>query len=104
MPNPGNPYQVGISGSYGGLNLGDEAILHSIIRQLRNTLPEDVIARGASPVDIHNPAGKGTVLKRLPPGDSYDIPLRCLIPQGVENLLVAGRCLSGKHEAHRPIE
>ncbi|QQP88363.1 polysaccharide pyruvyl transferase family protein [Skermanella sp. TT6] len=30
---------VGISGSYGGLNLGDEAILASAIVQLRNALP-----------------------------------------------------------------
>lgn len=28
-------YRVGISGSYGGLNLGDEAILQSIVTQLR---------------------------------------------------------------------
>ena len=60
----------------------------------------DVIARGSYPVDIHNPAGKGTLLKRLPPGEAYDIPLRCLIPQGVDRLLVAGRCISGTHEAH----
>jgi hypothetical protein len=61
---------------------------------------DDVIARGAYPVDIHNPKGSGTVLKRLPPGEAYDIPLRCLLPRGTENLLVAGRCLSGTHEAH----
>jgi hypothetical protein len=61
---------------------------------------DDVIARGSYPVDIHNPKGSGTVLKRLPDGESYDIPLRCLLPRGVENLLVAGRCLSGSHEAH----
>ncbi len=61
---------------------------------------EDVIARGSYPVDIHNPTGKGTVLKKLPPGEAYDIPLRCLLPQGIENLLVAGRCISGTHEAH----
>ncbi len=30
--------RVGISGSYGGLNLGDEAILKSIIMQLRNSM------------------------------------------------------------------
>jgi len=40
------------------------------------------------------------VLKRLPPGEAYDIPLRCLLPRGTEGLLVAGRCLSGTHEAH----
>jgi FAD-dependent oxidoreductase family protein len=60
----------------------------------------DVIARSSYPVDIHNPEGSGTTLKRLPPGEAYDIPLRCLLPQKVENLLVAGRCISGTHEAH----
>ncbi|NLF08680.1 MAG: FAD-dependent oxidoreductase, partial [Pirellulaceae bacterium] len=25
---------------------------------------------------------------------------RCLVPQAVDNLLVAGRCISGTHEAH----
>ena len=60
----------------------------------------DVVACGTYPIDIHNPAGKGTVLQRLPPGESYDIPLRCLIPQRVDNVLVAGRCISGTHEAH----
>jgi hypothetical protein len=60
----------------------------------------DVIARGTYPVDIHNPTGKGTVLRSVPPGDAYDIPLRCLLPRGVEHLLTAGRCISGTHEAH----
>jgi ribulose 1,5-bisphosphate synthetase/thiazole synthase len=60
----------------------------------------DVIARSTYPVDIHNPEGIGTTLKRLPPGEAYDIPLRCLLPQGVEGLIVAGRCISGTHEAH----
>jgi polysaccharide pyruvyl transferase CsaB len=35
-------YKVGISGSYGGLNLGDEAILQSIVMQLRSSLDVDV--------------------------------------------------------------
>jgi hypothetical protein len=61
---------------------------------------DDVIARGSYPVDIHNPEGKGTTLKRLPPGEAYDVPLRALIPKGIEHLIVAGRCISGTHEAH----
>jgi hypothetical protein len=60
----------------------------------------DAIARSAYPIDIHDPEGTGTVLKRLPPGEWYDIPLRCLLPQGVDGLVVAGRCISGTHEAH----
>lgn len=61
---------------------------------------EDVIARGSYPVDIHNPEGKGTILRRLPDGEAYDIPLRALLPQGVERVVLAGRCISGTHEAH----
>jgi hypothetical protein len=61
---------------------------------------DDAIARGAYPVDIHNPKGSGTVLRRLPPGEAYDIPLRCLLPRNAERVIVAGRCISGTHEAH----
>ncbi len=61
---------------------------------------DDVIARNSYPVDVHNPRGIGTELRRVPPGQAYDIPLRCLLPQGVEGILVAGRCISGSHEAH----
>jgi FAD dependent oxidoreductase len=32
----------------------------------------------------------------LAPGQSHGIPYRCLIPQGIANLLVAGRCLSAE--------
>ena len=61
---------------------------------------DDAVARGTYPIDIHNPQGKGTLLLRLPPGEWYDIPLRCLLPQRVDRLTVAGRCISGTHEAH----
>src|ERR1035441_2134478 len=61
---------------------------------------DDVIAQGSYPIDIHSPTAGGTVLRRLPPGAAYDIPLRCLLPRGLVNLLVAGRCISGTHEAH----
>lgn len=61
---------------------------------------DDAIARGSYPVDIHNPDGRGTVLRRVPPGEAYDLPLRCLLPRRTERLLVAGRCISGSHAAH----
>ncbi len=61
---------------------------------------DDAVARGAYPVDIHDPKGPGTVLRRLPRGTSYDIPLRCLLPYGTDRVLVAGRCISGDHVAH----
>lgn len=61
---------------------------------------EDGIARGCYPVDIHNPAGTGTVIQHLPPGEAYDIPYRCLCPLGFDNLLIAGRPISSDHAAH----
>jgi hypothetical protein len=60
----------------------------------------DVIAHGAYPVDIHNPRGTGTTLRRVPRGKAYDIPLRCLLPKDTERILVGGRCISGTHVAH----
>jgi hypothetical protein len=60
---------------------------------------DDAVARSAYPIDIHNPAGSGTTTQRLAPGASYEIPYRCLVPQGAEDLLVAGRCISTTHEA-----
>ncbi|NLE01010.1 MAG: polysaccharide pyruvyl transferase [Fibrobacter sp.] len=36
------PVKIGISGSYGGLNLGDEAILQSIITQIRNSISAEI--------------------------------------------------------------
>lgn len=35
-------FRVGISGSYGGLNLGDEAILGSMVSELRASLPVEI--------------------------------------------------------------
>ena len=35
-------YRIAISGSYGGMNLGDEAILEGILRELRASLDVDV--------------------------------------------------------------
>jgi hypothetical protein len=60
----------------------------------------DVVARGTYPLDIHNPEGKGTMLKRVPLGKAYDIPLRSLLPAGIDRVVVSGRCISGTHEAH----
>jgi hypothetical protein len=58
---------------------------------------EDAIAVASYPVDIHRPGDQGCTLQWC--GDCYDIPYRSLVPQRVENLLVAGRAVSSTHEA-----
>ena len=70
----------------------------------------DAIARLAYPVDIHAPTGEGytrgqepTRMIGPPKGDWYEIPYRCLLPLGLSNLLVAGRCVSATHEGQAAI-
>ena len=54
---------------------------------------EDAVGRAAWPIERHV-AGGETLWHFLEPGTWYTIPYRCLVPRGIDNLLVAGRCLS----------
>ena len=60
---------------------------------------EDTIALSGYPIDIHDPSGKGVQAKDIEGDGSYGIPYRCLVPKKMDNLLVAGRCISTTHEA-----
>jgi len=73
----------------------------------------DVIARGTWWIDIHNPKGEGIATvsggvttqhdasKLGPaPGDWYEIPYRSTTAHGMDNLLIASRCIDSTHEAH----
>ncbi len=69
--------------------------------------PSAVVRGAAFQIDIHNPDGIGQAqgvssvhpLGHDPKGKPYDIPYGCLVPQNVEGLLLAGRCISSSHEA-----
>lgn len=54
---------------------------------------EDAICTFAYAIDIHNSEGGGATFHQV--NDYYTIPFRCLVPEKIENLLVAGRCISG---------
>lgn len=58
----------------------------------------DGIAASAWPFEFHT-EGTDTRWELLPSGDWFEIPYRSLVPRGVSNLLVAGRCISATHEA-----
>jgi len=60
---------------------------------------EDGIARGAYPIDIHDPKGGKTQFTFLKNGGSYSIPYRCMIPKNIDNLIVTGRIISATHAA-----
>lgn len=59
---------------------------------------EDGVAKGCHHVDIHG-AGTDQLRIAIPDGGSYDIPYGCLLPRGLDNVAVAGRCLSADREA-----
>jgi len=58
---------------------------------------DDAVARSNYPVDIHGALDAYENVRRpdLPESERFfEIPYRCLVPKGIDNLLVAGRCLS----------
>jgi len=65
---------------------------------LGGTKFKDGIGACAWPIEIVDPV-KGRKFVFLKDGDFYNIPYRCLVPQKVENLLMAGRFVSCNHEA-----
>jgi ribulose 1,5-bisphosphate synthetase/thiazole synthase len=63
---------------------------------------EDQIGLCGAPIESHH-SGTGTEWQYLPDGTAVGIPFRCLIPQRLENVLVAGRCFSATHDAHASV-
>ncbi|MRS05515.1 FAD-dependent oxidoreductase, partial [bacterium] len=62
----------------------------------------DAVALCGAPIEEHH-SGDNTRWEYLPDGETYQIPFACLLPQYVDNLLVAGRCLSADHDAHASV-
>jgi hypothetical protein len=60
---------------------------------------EDDIGECGAPIEDHH-AASDTNWRFLEEGTTYGIPLRCLLPETIQNLLVAGRCFSASHRAH----
>ncbi len=58
---------------------------------------EDTIAVGGYFIDIHSSTDSAGTWKLLE--KPYGIPDRSLLPQGIENVVVAGRCIAGEREA-----
>ncbi|PLR86557.1 hypothetical protein CVD25_03575 [Bacillus canaveralius] len=61
---------------------------------------EDTVGQVCFPVDIHDPdTGQATVYQIGDDG-AFDIPYRAMIPKNLENIIVAGRCISATSFAH----
>ncbi len=77
--------------------VGDYVLTEADCKGLRKF--DDAIAACNYDIDIHNPEGTGTSHYYFKDGDYYTIPYRSLIPKGIDNMLVAGRCISSDHGA-----
>ncbi|MEW6358327.1 MAG: FAD-dependent oxidoreductase [Planctomycetota bacterium] len=73
---------------------GEDVLMHKSF--------DDTIARGFYPIDIHVPDGTGDAVG-MRPMSGYEIPYRCLVPKKIDNLLLAGRCISCDHISHGSI-
>ncbi|MFT4466118.1 MAG: FAD-dependent oxidoreductase [Sodalis sp. (in: enterobacteria)] len=67
---------------------------------------DDVVSCGYFPIDIHNPNGAEGYRQDGQGGhwidlkDTYDIPLRCLVPANIDGIVLSCRCISGTSQAH----
>jgi len=82
--------------------IGDYVITEDDVLEGRKF--EDAIGRAGRAINVHSETGGdetekkgGQIWKEIKGGRSYDIPFRALLPQGLENVLVAGRCISCQH-------
>jgi len=57
----------------------------------------DTVAKGGHPVDIHRAADSQQLARFIT--EPYDIPYRAIVPEGSENVLVAGGLVSATREA-----
>jgi len=60
---------------------------------------EDGVARASWPIELWEPGHLGPTYEYLEETQTYDIPLRSLRARDLDNLFVAGRCMSATHEA-----
>lgn len=67
---------------------------------LQGQIPEDSILMASNSIDVHGGPGTiGTTYTTIENGRWYGVPFRCLLPKNIDNLLVAGRCLSAQSDA-----
>ena len=60
---------------------------------------DDAVARASWPIELWEEGRLGATYEYLEDGQTYDIPLRSLHARDVDNLFMAGRCMSATHEA-----
>lgn len=80
----------------GGRIRGEYNLTEDDVRACRRF--DDAACRCSWPIEYWHPT-QGLQLEYLPTGGYYEIPLRALRVEGLENVWTAGKCLSADHKA-----
>ena len=101
VPGCGNAYIAAVADRIGVREscrvLGMETLTPEMMASSNGA--EEAIGLGAFPIDIHE-SGKPSLSHTQQLSQPYAIPYGCLVAEGLDNLLVAGRCVSSTHEAN----
>jgi len=95
MVDSNRTYRIGISGSYGGLNLGDEAILTAMIAQMRSTLPVEITVFSRNAADTR---ARHTVERVVPVRDMTRQEVRTEVAR-LDLLVLGGGGILYDHDA-----
>ena len=88
--------QIGIRESR---HIKGEAVLKTE-EVLKGVVPKDAVLLAANSIDVHGRFGPlSNEYVTVEEGEWYGVPYGCLVPERVENLLVAGRSISATSEA-----
>lgn len=60
---------------------------------------DDALATMSAPIGHHTADGESAVFQNPSKGHAFDIPLRACVPEKMDGLIVAGRCISASHDA-----
>lgn len=63
---------------------------------------DTAICRSSWPIEDHA-RGRETIRLHLPGDDFYQVPYGCLVPLEIDNLLLAGRCVSATHDGQASV-
>lgn len=66
---------------------------------IKGIITDDTVVVGGYPIDIHFSSPNTESALEFEHVSPYGIPYRCMLPKEVENLLIAGRCISATHRA-----
>jgi hypothetical protein len=80
--------------------MGEHVLTRADVLEARKF--DDAVCRSSWPIEDHS-QGNETIRLHLPGDAYYQVPYRCLVPLELDNLLIAGRCISSTHDGQASV-